>query len=228
MEGVGVKVEWKIEHKPSYSLLKVYLEPRETITAEAGAMVMMRGDLEIKTHTGGIMRGFLRAIAGTEALFLNTYIARSRSELWFAPSLPGDIDFIKLQGDEWIVQDSSYLAHYGDVEVGVAWRGLKGVLAEGELVWLKLKGVGGVWINSYGSMDKIELEPGEKAVIDNFHFVAMPSTTKWKVRKFGGWKSFLLGGEGLVFEVTGPATIYVQTRILPPLAVALRKFIKRR
>ncbi|RLG86181.1 MAG: TIGR00266 family protein, partial [Thermoprotei archaeon] len=34
-------MEWKIEHKPSYSLLKVFLEPRESVTAEAGAMVMM-------------------------------------------------------------------------------------------------------------------------------------------------------------------------------------------
>jgi len=220
-------LEWKVEHKPSYSLLKVSLEPGESVTAEAGAMVMMRGDIDIRTHTGGILRGLMRAVAGTEALFLNTYIARSRSELWFAPSLPGDIDYIEMKGDEWIVQDSSYLAHHGDIEVSVAWRGLRGVLAEGEMVWLRLKGSGGVWINSYGSIDKIELKPGEKAIIDNFHFVAMSSNVKWKPRKFGGWKSFLLGGEGIVFEVEGPATVYIQSRILPPFARLLTKFIKK-
>ncbi len=60
---------------------------------------------------------------------------------------------------------------------------------------------------------------------DNFHFVAMPASTKYKIRKFGGWKSFFLGGEGFVVEVEGPTVLYLQTRILPPLAYAIRKFI---
>ncbi|RLE73513.1 MAG: TIGR00266 family protein, partial [Thermoprotei archaeon] len=47
----------------------------------------------------------------------------------------------------------------------------------------------------------------------------------WRVRKFGGWKSFILGGEGLVFEVWGPARVYIQSRIIPPFANILRKFI---
>ena len=159
---------------------------------------------------------------------MNTFIARSDSEIWLVPGMPGDIEYVPLRGGSWIVQDMSYLAHHGDVKVSVAWRGLRGVLAEGELVWLKLEGYGGVWVNSYGAMDKVEVEPGDRVVIDNFHFVAMPADIKWKVRKFGGWKSFLLGGEGLVFEVEGPATIYVQSRILPPLAYALRKFLRVR
>ncbi len=104
---------------------------------------------------------------------------------------------------------------------------MRGVLAEGELVWLKVKGYGGVWINSYGSLDTLELGPGERAIIDNFHFVAMPANVPWKVRKFGGWKSFLLGGEGIVFEVEGPARIYLQTRILPPFAKVLRKYFRK-
>ncbi len=221
-------MEWKIDFRPSYSVLKVKLSGGESITAEPGALLLYRGDVEVETQTGGLLRGLLRAIAGGESIFMNTFTAKDDSEIWLVPGMPGDIEYIPLRGDAWIIQDTSYLAHHGDVKVSVAWRGLKGVLAEGELVWLKVEGHGGVWINSYGAMDKVEVKPGEKVTIDNFHFVAMPADVKWTVRKFGGWKSFLLGGEGLVFEVKGPATIYVQSRILPPLAYALRKFLRVR
>ena len=220
-------MEWRTEQGPAYALLKVWLEPGESVVAEPGAMVLYKGDVEIRTSSGGVLQGLLRAVAGGEYFFLNTYVARSRAELWFAPGVPGDISYIPLEGDSWVIQDTSYLAHHGDVRVSVAWRGLRGVLAEGELVWLRASGRGGVWVNSYGGLEKVELEPGERAVVDNFHFVAMPASVRWRVRKFGGWKSFLLGGEGLVFEVEGPATVLLQTRVLPPLARELRKYLKK-
>ncbi|HID82391.1 MAG TPA: TIGR00266 family protein, partial [Thiotrichales bacterium] len=135
--------------------------------------------------------------------------------------------YLELGDKALIVQDTSYLAHYGDVDISIAWRGLRGVLAEGELFWLKLKGRGGVWLNSYGSIDKIELKPGERIIVDNFHFVALTEGTKWKIRKFGGWKSFLLGGEGLVVEVEGPGTILIQSRVLPQLVRLVRKYFKK-
>ena len=222
-------MKWEVEYSPAYSLLKVQLEPGEELTSEAGAMVLFRGDLEIKTHTGGgLLKGLLRGIAGTEAVFLNTYRAKSPAEVLLAPSLPGDIAYIPLEDGSYVVQDSAYLAHIGDVDVEVAWRGLKGVLAEGELVWLRLKGRGGAWVNSYGAMGKMELKAGERVTLDNMHFVALNEETKWRIRKFGGWKTFLLGGEGLVVEVEGPGTLFYQTRILPPFARLLKKFIPSR
>ncbi len=221
-------MKWLIEHRPSYSLLKVFLEPGESVTAEAGAMMLMKGDVEVKTHTGGgFVRALLRAVAATESFFVNTYIARSSAEIWFAPGVPGDIAAIELKGDEWVVQDTSYLAHSGDIELSVAWRGFKGLFAEGELVWLKLRGRGVAWVNSYGAIEKVELGPGERIVVDNFHFVAMPANTSYRVRKFGGLKSFLFGGEGIVIEIEGPTTLYLQTRILPPFAYTIKRYIGR-
>jgi len=218
-------MRWRVEYSPTYSLLKVELNPGESVTAEAGAMVLMKGDVKVKTHTGGLAKALLRGIFGGESIFLNTYTAESPAELWFAPSVPGDIAYIPLAGSGYIVQDMSYLAHHGDIDISVAWRGLKGLLAEGELVWLKLEGVGGAWVNAYGGLSRVDLKPGEKIIVDNFHFVAMNEDIKWRVKKFGGWKSFFLGGEGLVLEVEGPGTVYVQTRILPPLARLIRKYM---
>ncbi len=82
-----------------------------------------------------------------------------------------------------------------------------------------------MFINSYGGIEVLELEPDERATIDNIHFVAMDGTVKWNARKLGEWKSFLFGGEGLVLDVAGPARVWVQTRTLPTLAQLISKFL---
>lgn len=62
-----------------------------------------------------------------------------------------------------------------------------------------------------------ELEPSSKLTVDNFHFVALNERAKWRIRKFGEWKTFFFGGEGMVAEVEGPAKLVLQSRTLPPL-----------
>jgi 1,4-alpha-glucan branching enzyme len=44
------------------------------------------------------------------------------------------------------------------------------------------------------------------------HVVAFDDTIRYAVRKSGGWKSTLLGGEGLVTDFTGPGRLWLQTR----------------
>ena len=220
-------MKWSVDNKPCYSILKVYLSPGESVTAQAGAMLLVRGQVDVKTHTGGFLRALMRAALGGESLFLNTYIARSDAEIWFAPDVPGDIAYIELSGEPGILQDSSYLAHHGDISISVAWRGFRGVLAQGEFVWLKAEGRGGLWVNSFGAIEEVDVKPGEKIIIDNMHFVAMPASTRYRIRKFGGLKTFVFGGEGIVVEIEGPAKVYVQTRILPPFAYQLRRYSPR-
>lgn len=219
-------MDWEVSQSPAYSLLKVRLKPGESITAEAGSFISGFGDYEVKTHTGGIMSGIARRVLGGEAIFLNTFTSRSSSELWFAPSLPGDIEYRELNG-KLIIQDFSYLAHHGDIRISVEWRGLKGLLAEGELVWVKAEGRGGVWMNAYGGIEVVELKEGEVITVDNFHFVAMDPSIRYSIRKFGGWKSFILGGEGIVAELRGPGKVYLQTRSLPPFVNFIRRFLPR-
>ncbi len=229
MNRAEAEMEWRVERSPAYSVLKVWLGPGEEVWAEPGAFMYGRGEFKVETTSGGILRGILRALAGGESFFLNRFQALGQAELWFAPPLPGDIVDVKLEpGLEWVVQDTSYLAHTGDVKVSVAWRGLKGFLAEGELVWLKLSGEGLAWISAYGAIEKIDVEPGEEIVVDNFHFVAMTADADYRITKLGGLKTFIFGGEGLVVKIRGPATVYVQTRMLPELARILANYLPRR
>ena len=223
-------MKWKIEFSPSYSLLKVKLASGEKIVAESGAMVASKGDIKVKTGVyGGIVSGILRKMLGGESFFMNEYTGGLKGgEIWLAPSLPGDIACIELKNAEIHVQDMAYLAHHGDIDIDIKFRGFKGLLAEGEIVWLKLKGTGGVWVSAYGGVDVIKLEPGEEVTVDNFHAVAIDGSVKWNIGKFGGWKTFLFGGEGLVIKAKGPGRIFVQTRVLSQFVRVLTKFLPKK
>jgi len=79
---------------------------------------------------------------------------------------------------------------------------------------IKVTGKGQLFINTFGAIDKHTLKPGETMIVDNFHLVAFSDTCQYKVTKFGGLKETLLGGEGLVTEITGPGDVYIQTKNL--------------
>lgn len=49
-------------------------------------------------------------------------------------------------------------------------------------------------------------------MLDNYHLVALSDQSTYKVIKVGGMKTALLGGEGLATEVTGPGSVYFQTK----------------
>lgn len=222
-------MEWRVDLRPSYSVLKVSLGPGEAVVAEPGAMVLMRGRVEIQTGTsGGLLPSLLRSLMGSESLFFNTYQAHGAAELWLAPALPGDIHYLPLNGDGYVIQDAAYLAHHGEVTLDVAWRGFRGWLTEGELVWLRARGRGGVWITAFGGIDAVEVGAGEAVIVDNFHFVAMDEGARYQIRPFGGLRSFLFGGEGLVVEVQGPTRLWLQSRHLASLASALLPIFRKR
>ncbi|RDD52970.1 MAG: AIM24 family protein, partial [Candidatus Korarchaeota archaeon NZ13-K] len=98
----------------------------------------------------------------------------------------------------------------------------------GQLFWLSLRGRGIVWLGSYGALEIRELKAGEKATVDNFHLVAMDSTVGWSVRMFGGLKSAVLGGEGIVVDLTGPGRVYMQTRNPIALADYVYRYVRAR
>jgi len=129
-------LDWSKMLGPAYTVLRVRLEPGEELWSEPGAMMLFRGEVEVKTESGGIGRALLRKLAGGESFFFNVFRAESPAEVWLVPGIPGDIEAIELRGDEWVIQDTSYLAHYGDIEVSAGFRGLRGLIAAGEVFWL--------------------------------------------------------------------------------------------
>jgi len=211
-------LKYAIKYRPSYSLLEVQIPPEGRITAEAGAMTYMTSNIEVKTRTriseGGIWKTIKVSLLGGETLFINDYIARGGvSKVGLVSAPLGDITRLEVSRDKgYIIQSSAYIASTSGVQLDTEWQGFTKGLFGQNLFMIKTLGEGDVFINTFGAIDKHELKPGETLVVDNFHLAALSTTCDYKVRMFGGLKSTLLGGEGLVTDVTGPGEVYVQTK----------------
>ena len=204
-----------IQYGHAYALATLTLEAGESVRTEAGAMVSMSPSLQVETSAssaGGLLKGLRRSVLGGQSFFMNTYTASERGDLALAPTLPGDIVYRVLGAETIYVTSGNYLASDAAVDVDTKWGGAKTFFSREGLFLLKVTGPGAVLVSSYGAIVEVPLEPGQVHIVDSGHMVAFTDGVNYQVRKFAGWKSTLLGGEGLVVELTGPGTAWIQTR----------------
>ena len=199
-------------------MLVVKLDHNEAVTAEAGAMTYMEPNIEVNTRKRE--KSFLGTLGlsllGRQSFFVNDYKAKNGSgEVAFVSAPVGDIETLEVKPNNgYIIQSSSYIASTQKIDLDMKWQGFtKGLFGQG-LFMIKVSGEGKLFINTFGAIDKHTLESGKTLIVDNFHLVAFSDTCDYKVRKFGGLKSTLLGGEGLVTEISGPGDVYIQTKNL--------------
>jgi uncharacterized protein (TIGR00266 family) len=207
-----MKIE--IGYQPSYSLAQVQLEANEAIQAESGAMVSMSANMRPETTMkGGVFGALKRKVLGGESLFSNTYIAEGGpGEVTLAPSLPGDINHLPMSGETLYIQSASFLAGHPGLDLDTAWGGARSFFGGEGLFLLKASGRGDILISSYGAIHKVSIKSGKPYICDTGHIVAFTQGLTYSVKKFGGWKSAVLGGEGLVCEFRGQGDLYIQTR----------------
>ena len=208
-----------IEHRPSYALAVVALDAEETVVAEGGSMVSMDTHVRIETSAGkkgegklkGLMKGLKRKLAG-ESFFQNRYTAGGASgEVTFAPTLQGDIDVHELNQGTFFLQSSSFVCSDDRIEIDAKWGGAKTFFGGEGLIMLKASGSGPIAFNSFGAIKEIDVDGNY--TVDTGHIVAFEDTLQFDISKFGGgWKSFLLGGEGLVCRFNGRGKLWIQTR----------------
>ena len=209
-------MKYEIKYKPSYALLVVTLDPNETIVAESGAMTYMTPNIEVHTRKRekSLLGTLGLSIIGGQSFWVNDYMAvNGAGEVGFVAAPVGDIEVMNVNPNQgYIVQKSAYIASEPTVDLDVKWEGFtRGLFGQG-LFMLKAKGIGNFFINTFGAIDKHTLEAGQTLVVDNFHLVAFSDTCSYKVTKFGGLKETLLGGEGLVTQITGPGDVHIQTK----------------
>lgn len=207
-----MKVE--ILFRPSYSIAKVLLDPNEALIAESGAMVGMSADIQVETKMrGGLLKSLARSVLGGESFFVNTYRASARGgELLLAPTLPGDVFTTELTNETYLVQSGSFLASSEGVVTDTKWSGARTFFGGEGLIMLRCSGVGTMILSSYGAIHELELAAGETYTVDTGHLVAFSEKMGFKVRAIGGLKTTVLGGEGLVVDLTGPGRVLLQTR----------------
>jgi uncharacterized protein (TIGR00266 family) len=203
-----------IQHQPAFTLATVKLASGEAIKVEPGAMVSHTVGLEPETKVeGGFFGGLKRMVAG-ESFFQNTWKAPAEGgEITLAPSLMGDMRTIDMGGTgEMLLASGAYVASELGVITDASWGGAKGFFGGGGLVLLRVSGRGKLLIASYGAIFERMLAAGERYVVDTGHIVGLDASIEFEVRKSGSWKSTLLGGEGLVCQLTGPGRVLMQSR----------------
>ena len=196
----------------AFTICRVTLHKGEQIRADAGAMVSMAGVSIATAATGGFLESLGRTLLGGESFFQNVFTAeREGAELVPAPPLPGDITVLPLDG-ELIVQSGSFLAGELGVDVTTEWGGAKTFFGGEGLFMLRCMGTGRLILSSYGAIHTVTIPTGEQYTVDSGHLVAFPVGMPFEVGTAGSWQSTILGGEGLVVNLTGPGDIHLQTR----------------
>ena len=203
----------ELKHQPSFALAVVTLGANEEVKVEPGAMVSFSDGITVETKAEGGFFGGLKRMVGGESFFQNTYRADSQGgELTLAPDLPGDMIVIPVEGDAFLFQSGAYIASEMGLTFDTQWGGAKGFFGSGSIVLLRVTGSGRVLAGCYGAVEERILRPGQKYTVDTGHIIGFDSSISFQVRRAGNWKSTILGGEGLVCELTGPGRVLMQTR----------------
>lgn len=209
-------MEHKILYPGAFPLLEISLQHGESLKAESDAMVSMSSTIDVEGRMdGGIVRGLARMLAG-ESFFFQTLTAdRGPGKVLLAPSIPGDIIDIELDGTYNLnVQKDGFLAGSMNLQVSTQMQNLAQGLFSGEGFFIvKVSGKGIVFVNTYGGIHVINLEPGEEVVVDNNHLVAWPDYMNYTIEKAAkGWISTFTSGEVAVCRFRGPGPVIIQTR----------------
>ncbi|MEZ4499469.1 MAG: TIGR00266 family protein [Thermomicrobiales bacterium] len=203
----------ELMYQPAFAVCRTTHDQGEQIRVEGGAMIAMT-DMSVETSaTGGFLKSLKRSVLGGESFFQNVYTAQSsRSSLLLGPALPGDIMVMELRSEDMIVQSGSYMASSMDIDVSTDWGGARTFFGGEGLFMLRCAGTGTLITSSYGAIHQVDLAAGQELTVDSGHIVAFQSHMSYDVRKFGNWKSTIVGGEGFVVSFTGPGLVYLQTR----------------
>ncbi|HPM77882.1 MAG TPA: TIGR00266 family protein [bacterium] len=215
-------MKYELTGKPDFAMATLSLAAGEKVTAEAGAMVAMSANMKIETKAkGGLLGGLKRALVG-ESFFTNDFTAEGDAgTISLAPSIPGDVEAVELNGGTMYMQSGAYVAHVGNINIDTKLN-LQSFFAGEGLFLIKLTGTGTVFFCSYGGLKKIPV--AGSYIVDTTHIVAFQDSLTFNVQAVGGLKATFLSGEGLVCRFSGQGDLWIQTRSAPPFAFWLNPF----
>lgn len=222
-------MEYEIIKNPM-GLIQFTMNRGESVTAEAAAMVFMKGNIETNTRMrkSGFLKSLKAAALGGESFFVNEFIAHDdECKLGLTGNMLGDIEVIHVN-EEFIIQSGAFIGSTGGLTLDTQWQGFTKGIFGSNLFMLKTIGEGDMFVNGWGGIISTELKEGEKMILDNYQLVAMSSSADYKVTKHGSLKTTLFGGEALVIEITGPGIVYVQTKNFMEFVRAIVPYLPKR
>src|SRR2546422_11676578 len=176
-------------HEVDYEILgddmqfvKIELDPKEAVVAEAGAMMYVEDGIQLDTIFGDGSQqqgGFVNVLLGAgkrlligESLFMTVFHNESnqKRKVAFAAPFPGKIQALNLAelGGELICQKDSFLCAAKGVSIGIAFNKRLGVgLFGGEgFIMERLQGDGWTFVHAGGTLEERTLAPGETLRVD--------------------------------------------------------------
>ncbi|MEG1481084.1 TIGR00266 family protein [Clostridium sp.] len=223
------EIEYNI-YGDDMQFVEIELDPKESVVAEAGAMMMMDmsigmqtifGDGSERSNTGsffGKIGGAAKRVVTGESLFMTVFTNNGllKEKVSFASPYPGKIipiDLSKYDG-KIICQKDAFLCAAKGVSIGIDFRKKLSVgFFGGEgFIMQKLEGDGLAFIHAGGTIVRKRLIAGQKLKVDTGCLVALTKGVSYDIEFVGGIKSGLFGGEGLFFaSLTGPGEVWIQS-----------------
>ena len=230
------EIDYKI-HGNEMQFVEIVLDPKETVVAEAGAMMMMDnsitmetifGDGSEKSKSGGLfgkLGGAAKRVITGESLFMTAFTnsGYGRESVAFAAPYPGKIlpMDIGALGGSLICQKDAFLCCAKGISLGIAFtkRIGAGFFGGEGFILQKLEGNGLAFIHGGGTIVRKTLIPGQILKIDTGCLVAMTKNVSYDIQFVGGLKNTVFGGEGLFFAtLTGPGDVWIQSLPFSKLA----------
>ena len=204
--------------------LHVSLEKGEAIFCESDAMVMMEANLDLSgTVQGGILQAAMRRFANGESFFQQRIeAARGAGDCLLSPTMPGGVEVLEVGARQYLLSDGAYVAATSGVQVTARSQGIGNALFGGTGGFFigQSSGTGQLAVNGFGSLFKLDVQPGKDITIDNGHVVAWDSTLQYSLSASTNAKRGLLGnlvgsmtsGEGMVLKFSGQGQVLVCSR----------------
>ena len=200
------------------------ITPGETLHSNAGAMVIMSGNIQMKSKMeGGLLGGLKRSLSGSSLMLVNYTAEGGPGTVSLAGKAPGKIYDIDLAGKNWLCQKTAYLCSEDGVNLEIGFqKKLGSIFFGGEgFVLQKLTGNGKVFIHACGDFNIVDLAPGQVLKVSTSNAVAWEESVKYDIASTG-IKNALFSGEGLfITTLTGPGKVVIQSMTLYDLAMAL-------
>lgn len=209
-------------------LVRIEMDPGQTLVAEAGAMVYMDEGIEFEARMGdgtepadqgmmGALVGLAKRAATGAGVFLTHYSNRTSSvrRIHFGAARPGKIVAVDLEewGGQILCEHRTFLCAEFGTHVTVAWTQRLATSAFGGAGFIlqKLEGRGKVFLHACGSVIDETLDGGS-LLIEPGALVAFSPSLAYDIQKAGNLKTMLFGGEGLFLAtLKGSGRVFLQS-----------------
>lgn len=219
-------------------IVEIELDPRETVIAEAGAMLFMEDGIQFETKMGDgseanqsilgkVFSAGSRLLTG-ESLFMTHFTNQGagKKKVAFAAPYPGTIipvDLAQIYGNELIVQKDGFLcAAFGtSMKVHFNKRFGSGLFGGEGFILQKLSGDGLAFIHAGGVVIERQLN-NETLRVDTGCVVAFEPSLSFDIQRSGNLKSMIFGGEGMFLAtLRGTGKCWIQSMPISKLVQRL-------